>query len=145
MHSSAFFSLLALCAPQPFASSVAQAIRIRNKNGRDMWTVSNFLLQEGVQRSILDAIAKSAPGAGRGDLEGLRRSLRRTFTELRDEAVRVDDDGIGGGGGGPGEVNVTVTSGGEEREREALRGRVRAAVERKKEEDRRLRELGVID
>ncbi len=109
-----------------------------------MWTVSNFLLQEGVQRSILDAIAKSAPGAGRGDLEGLRRSLRRTFTELRDEAVRVDDDGIGGGGG-PGEVNVTVTSGGEERKREALRGRVRAAVERKKEEDRRLRELGVID
>ncbi len=139
-----FFLLLALCAPQPFASSVAQAIRIRNKNGRDMWTVSNFLLQEGVQRSILDAIAKSAPGAGRGDLEGLRRSLRRTFTELRDEAVRVDDDGIGGGGG-PGEVNVTVTSGGEERKREALRGRVRAAVERKKEEDRRLRELGVID
>ena len=64
-----------------------------------MWAVSKLLLQEGVQRSILEALRQNLRLTDPEDVKGLRRGIRKTFRHLQDEAVRVDRPGAEDGGG----------------------------------------------
>ncbi len=115
----------------PINKRPSQAIKIKNKNGRDMWTISNFLLQDGVQKSILQALKMNLPEAGADDLAGLRKGLRRSLGVLRAEAVRVDNHS-------PDVVSVKFSS-----PRERGR-RARQALLLRKAEDARMRAQGII-
>ena len=63
-----------------------------------MWAVSGLLLQEGVQRSILQALRQNLNLRDPREIRGLRRGIRKTFRHLQDEAVRVARPGEESGG-----------------------------------------------
>jgi hypothetical protein len=68
-----------------------QKVKITNKNnGQDLWDVSQFMLEDGVQKSLLEAIKQNLGLENPKDLQGIEKSLRATFTKMRDEAVHVD-------------------------------------------------------
>ena len=55
-----------------------------------MWQVSNFLLNKGTKKSIMEAIKKSVGVADSAMLKGIEKSMTKSFEKMRDEAIHVD-------------------------------------------------------
>ncbi len=95
--------------------------------------MSNFLMQDGVQESILSAVRRNLPEETADvDIEGLKKGLIKSLQELQVEAARVE--GVGKTKEKPETVEIKFTGG----------RRAREQVEKRKEVDRRLKEEGRI-
>jgi len=72
--------------------SLDMKLKITNKaeGQNDMWQVSNFLLNKGTKKSIIEAIKKSVGVADSAMLKGIENSMTKSFEKMRDEAIHVD-------------------------------------------------------
>ena len=55
-----------------------------------MWDVSQFLLDEGIRKSILEVIKRNMDLKDENDIKGIDKSMKKTFEKIRDEAVHVE-------------------------------------------------------
>ena len=57
-----------------------------------MWDVSQFLLDEGIRKSILEVIKQNMDLKDENDIKGIDKSMKKTFEKIRDEAVHVEHE-----------------------------------------------------
>ena len=70
--------------------SEIKVMRIRNKNGLDLWRISDMFLND--ENAIVEAASRNVNTNNPAVVEGIRRSVRRAFKQLKTESVKTDNE-----------------------------------------------------